>query len=1145
MKFTRLRVTGFKSFVDPAELRIDAGLTGVIGPNGCGKSNVLEALRWVMGATSAKSLRGGGMEDVIFSGTATRPSRDRAEVILTIDNSDRRAPARFNDADILEVTRRIARGKGSDYKINGEEVRAKDVQLLFADAGTGANSPALVRQGQISELINAKPENRRRVLEEAAGVAGLRARRHEAQLRLNAAEANLDRLQEVVDTLQSRYEGLQKQARQAGRYRKLSADIRELEAVLWLRRWQEASEAAAGAREHLAACEALVADAARIAAAATHAAEAAAHAVAPLREREAQASAALRLLERERDTLERDIELANATITRLTARLEELAINKARETELSDEAAQSLERVRLSLKTLHAELANDAELQTKAEAAMAEADSKRSNAEQALDQAGARLAEVRAVREAARRDADRAREQYESLRREANEAAIRAAELPDNDGPGLASLESAVNEAAAAAEAAQAFLAETEEAARALNEAASLARDSLRSAEAETQALAREAESLRRLVASGDNEGGLVEQVRAKPGTEKALAAALGDDLEAGLAAEAPRRWTGTSALPPALPSGVTALSELVEAPAALKARLESIGLVDQVDLDRLAGLLKPGQRLVTLAGDLRRWDGFAADAGAPSSAAIRLETRNRLDAVLNELAAAGERESAARARHDKAAQASSEGTSRLRNARETLDKAYGLAREAERTLSEGREAAVRAEARRANLADTARRLDTEAAGAKDTLERAERSLDHAVNADDGSVALEHARTSAERARAAAADARAALESVRRDAQSRRHRIAGLDREEADWSRRAQSAIERLSEISTAEVETRYALAEAEAAPAQLNERQSLIFDQLSEAESRARLAQAEVGIAETALREADSTLRAAEREAGSAREARAAAAATLEGAQTRIGETAERLADATGETPEALQARSAQSDFVSLSSNELERRLDEARLSRERLGAVNLRADEEAEELTSERDRLTAERDDLVQAVARLRKAVDTLSREGRARLLAAFEVVDGHFRQLFSTLFGGGEAELRLTEHDDPLEAGLEIMACPPGKKMETMSLMSGGEQALTATALIFAVFLSNPAPVCVLDEVDAPLDDANVDRFCRMLEEMRELTDTRFLIITHNPVTMSRMDRLFGVTMGEQGVSQLVSVNLRAAEALLAAE
>jgi chromosome segregation protein len=232
-------------------------------------------------------------------------------------------------------------------------------------------------------------------------------------------------------------------------------------------------------------------------------------------------------------------------------------------------------------------------------------------------------------------------------------------------------------------------------------------------------------------------------------------------------------------------------------------------------------------------------------------------------------------------------------------------------------------------------------------------------------------------------------------------------------------------------------------------------------------------------------------------------------------------------------------------SEFKDLSSGELERRVDEARLARERLGAVNLRADAESRELDTERERLKRERDDLTEAVARLRKAVDTLSREGRARLLEAFETVDGHFQKLFATLFGGGHARLELTENEDPLEAGLEIFACPPGKKMATMSLMSGGEQALTATALIFAVFLVNPAPVCVLDEVDAPLDDANVDRYCTMLEEMRSMTETRFLVITHNPVTMSRMDRLFGVTMGERGVSQLVSVNLKAAEALVAAE
>lgn len=1145
MKFTRLRVAGFKSFVDPSELRIDAGLTGVIGPNGCGKSNVLEALRWVMGATSAKSLRGGGMEDVIFSGTAMRPARDRAEVILTIDNSDRRAPARFNDTDILEVTRRITRGKGSDYKINGEEVRAKDVQLLFADAGTGANSPALVRQGQISELINAKPENRRRVLEEAAGVSGLRARRHEAQLRLNAAEANLTRLQEVVDTLEARHDALQRQARQAGRYRKLSGEIRELEAVLWLRRWHEANEAATEAATHLEACEAVVAEATRLAASATNAAELASNAVAPLRQAEAEASAALRLVERERDALERDLDNAKAAIVRLTARLKELASSKTRESQLNSEASESLARVRSSLSRVREEMRSDAEIQSRAEAAMTDADAKRSAAEKKLDEASAHAASIRAAREAARREVETARRRHQQLKDEAEAARARLEDFSAGDGPSLEVLESAVSEAANAVETAAGQLAKAEETANALKDGAEAARDALRTAQSEAQSLSREAESLKRLAGNDEGEDGVVSQVRAAPGSEQALAAALGDDLEAGLDPAGARRWGGPASTADALPKGAKPLSTLVKAPAALAARLSAIGLVEAADLDRLAQELKPGQRLVTAEGALRRWDGFAAEAGAPSAAAIRLETRNRLEETLAELNTARERETEAEKAYTLAASKADEAGQAARAARTAHDEAVAAHRKAERALAEGREEAVRAEARRSNLADTAARLQSEAEAAGKALEAAEKAETEALAADDGSAALDEARTAAERARAGAADARAALETARKDAQSRRHRIANLEREEADWARRAESAKARLDELEANEAQARTELAEAEAAPETLEARRSALFDQLGEAESRARLARSEVDAAEAALREADTTLRATEREAGSAREARAAAAATLDAAKARIEETAARLADATGDTAEALQTRAGSSEYASLSSTELERRLDEARLSRERLGAVNLRADEEADELSSERENLVRERDDLVEAVARLRKAVDTLSREGRARLLAAFEVVDGHFRQLFSTLFGGGEAELRLTEHDDPLEAGLEIMACPPGKKLETMSLMSGGEQALTATALIFAVFLSNPAPVCVLDEVDAPLDDANVDRFCRMLEEMRQLTDTRFLIITHNPVTMSRMDRLFGVTMGEQGVSQLVSVNLRAAEALLAAE
>jgi len=1146
LKFTQLRLAGFKSFIDPTELKIDPGLTGVIGPNGCGKSNLLEALRWVMGATSAKSLRGGGMEDVIFAGTDNRPARERADVTLTIDNTDRQAPARFNDAETLEVVRRITRGKGSDYTINGEDVRAKDVQLLFADAGTGANSPALVRQGQISELINAKPENRRRVLEEAAGVSGLRARRREAQLRLNAAEANLQRLSEVIEDLDSRYNSLQRQARQASRYRTISQDIRAFESLLWLRRWRDAGEALDAAEATLKAADGEAETALVAAAVATRAAEAASAEVQPLREAEAAASAALRHGERTRDQLDRDIQDARDLVARLTARIADLAEAETREAELHGEADKALERLRSQMARLAEEGAGDAAAQERAEAALENADAHRRQTEAELDAANTDCAQIQARRDAAARDLASAQKRCATLEAEAQRARAAIEDFDTGQSVDLEALESAAADALEAFEAARAELEAVSQSLESSRTAMQSARDAVGSARSELKALEAEQASLARLLETGAVEDQVVDAVRAEAGFEMALAAALGDELEAGLALEAPRRWGGDSVSAAKLPAGAIALSDKVEAPDALHTRLAAIGVVETLaDLDQLAGQLQPGQRLVTRDGALHRWDGFAADAGAPSSAAVRLETRNRLAELEARSQEALQAVEAARSAAADAEAEYGEAQHNVEAARGRAREAEAAARQHERSLAQARAEAARAEARKAGLIEARDRAGARLQTAQEDLAAAHAAQAEAATEDDGLAALATARDKAELARSAAADARAALESVRRDAQARRHRQAALEREAADWQRRETSARERLETIRGQIADTTASLADAEPRPDALEARRPALLDALTEAETKAKAARDAVSQGEIGQREADTASRAAEKTAAEAREARAAAHARLAAARERLEETEARLRDATGESPETLQNRASSDEYAALSSSELERRLDEARLSRERLGAVNLRADEESQELDAERTRLKTECDDLTEAVARLRKAVDTLSREGRARLLDAFEVVDGHFRTLFATLFDGGRAELALTESEDPLEAGLEIYACPPGKKMETMSLMSGGEQALTATALIFAVFLANPAPVCVLDEVDAPLDDANVDRYCTMLEQMRTMTDTRFLVITHNAVTMSRMDRLFGVTMGERGVSQLVSVNLNAAEAMLAAE
>ena len=586
-------------------------------------------------------------------------------------------------------------------------------------------------------------------------------------------------------------------------------------------------------------------------------------------------------------------------------------------------------------------------------------------------------------------------------------------------------------------------------------------------------------------------------------------------------------------------------LSDHVEAPPALKARLDAVGVIKADKAAGAAARLKPGQRLVTRDGDLWRWDGLVARADAPSAAVARLENRNRLDAIREELDNGREAHDRARAAEQAARTAADTARQVEQSARGAVGPAERAVRDAIAQVGNLREKAAKDAARATALDERIERLEGEQTENRTALDAVSAVLAAAEASEGDTDALDEAREAAETARRIAADARAALDSVRRDGEMRRQRRMGFKRDHDAWAERCKAAEARIADIGSQRSEAETALTKARARPDVLREQILALTGKVKEAERAAEEAREAASTTEGQVKQADTAARQAEAAASAAREGRAAAEARLTGARERLAETTERLQDATGEAPGTLSKRVDDDEIAELSPGELERRLDEARQGRERLGAVNLRADEEAEELAARMEEMTRERDDLIEAIARLRKAVDELSREGRARLLEAFDIVDGHFRNLFNTLFEGGEAELRLTESDDPLEAGLEILACPPGKKLEKMSLMSGGEQALTASALIFAVFLSNPAPVCVLDEVDAPLDDANVDRYCRMLNEMRRLTETRFLVITHNALTMSRMDRLYGVTMAERGVSQLVSVDLVGAEQLIAAE
>ncbi|MCT8159197.1 chromosome segregation protein SMC [Pseudoruegeria sp. SHC-113] len=1151
MRFSRLRLNGFKSFVDPTDLVIADGLTGVVGPNGCGKSNLLEALRWVMGENRPTAMRGGGMEDVIFAGASSRPARNFAEVTLQLDNSDRLAPSGFNDLDTLEIVRRITRDAGSAYKANTKDVRARDIQMLFADASTGAHSPALVRQGQISELINAKPKNRRRVLEEAAGISGLYQRRHEAELKLKGTETNLARVEDVIEQLAQQLGQLARQARQAQRYRTIGEELRSFEGMLLYRRWREADEARQVAQAELTERTRQAGQAEVLAREAARKREEADAGLPALREEEAIAAAVLQRLSVQRDTLKDQEARALQLIDTLTGRIEQLTRDMEREAGLNKDAGETIERLEWEQGQLTKASAGHEGKLAEASDAAREAAQVLQDREADLSQLTEDVARLAARHQSANRlleDSRKtlARNEEEATKAKASSEAARAA---------LAQAEEAFAEATEAQDEA-AILAEEAEAAL---EAADMARDDAQARESEARALRSEAEgeagalraevaALAKLVERDTAEGGqLLDRVQVSPGYEKALGAALADDLRAPeVAADAASGWAvlpGYGA-PQLLPEGITALTNHVSVPEVLARRMAQIGLVERADGPRLQAELKPGQRLVSLEGDLWRWDGFRAGAeDAPSAAALRLQQLNRLVELKRDLEEVKARAEGAQQAHELLTENLKRLTREDQDAREARKRADRAMTDAGRALSKAEADRNIAQGRLESLGLAVRRHEEEAMSAHQRVLEAERGLEDLEDLDAARARAEDIKMTVEAARITMMARRSAHDELRREGEARLKRSQEITKEISGWRHRLESADKRIAELEERRMASQEELEVAQAAPEELAIQREELLAGIEGAEARRAAASDALAAAETVAREAAVHEKEAERLASEAREARARSEARAEAARDTVARAAERIEEEREMAPAALlDSLKVDPDKMPPAAT-VEADVERLKRQRDALGAVNLRAEEDAREVQEEHDTLLGEKTDLEEAVKRLRSGIASLNREGRERLLTAFEQVNSNFAMLFKHLFGGGEAKLVLVESEDPLDAGLEIMCMPPGKKLSTLSLLSGGEQTLTAMALIFAVFLANPAPICVLDEVDAPLDDANVTRFCDLLDEMCRRTETRFLIITHHAVTMARMDRLFGVTMAEQGVSQLVSVDLKKAEALVA--
>ena len=1155
MQVERLRLAGFKSFVEPAELAIERGLTGIVGPNGCGKSNLVEALRWVMGEGSARRLRGGEMDDLIFAGSGGRPPRNLAEVALTIDNRGGDAPLSYEDSTTIEVVRRIVRGGGSAYRINGREARAHDVQLLFADAATGSHSGALVGQGRIGALIAAKPSERRALLDEAAGTAGLHARRHEAELKLQAAEDNLGRLDDVVATMAAQLETLKKQARQAARYRRLGEQLRRTEAQLFDARWRAAAAEAEEFAADLRASERALAAAAEAAVARDRERGEAEAALPPLRLAQAAAAAALQRITHAREALAAELRRVDGARDEAERRRVQAAGDLEREAAHLADADAASGRLAAERAAL---LRADGEAETarrRAAAQAAGAADELAAAETGLQQ----MTEACAAAEVRRAAAER---QHRDL---ADRQSRLRARLADNERarePLLSALVPPATSAAAAVavaetasriDAARAAVAAVAETLGGCQQREAAAVDRAREAEHVMAGLRAEAEALERLVApdaAAANKGpSPLSLLEVPAGFEAATAALFDGELAAPLlpAGEPGDHlgggWVELAPLAAAaLPDGARPLAVEIAAPPVLARRLAYAGWVDSAAEGwRLQPQLEAGQSLVDRDGHLWRWDGYVRAAPGSAATAERLRQRNRLGRLAGEIEAAA---TAARATAEQAAIARGEREMAAAAERDAIaaqraaEEQYVRAREAEGELARR---GMAAETRLAALDDASERLRTELAELAQQGGEAARSLAMLPDPGLARTALEVARAQTASARRRDSEARAALDRLTAAAEARRHRLAAIHDDEAAWSRRREAAAAQRARLAERQNALAAEIAELAARPAAIAaETEALGRAAQAAAAEQSAAADALAG-GEVRLRRAAEATREADAAIAAAREHRARVQTRCEAAAEGLARLRAEIAERLDQTPDGLRALAVElGDTAAGEPEELAARLDRLLHERDAMGPVNLLAEREAAEVEARLAGLIHERGDLTAAIARLRRGIAALDQEGRKRLVAAFEQLNRHFGELFTRLFGGGKAALAWDGDGDPLELGLEIMASPPGKRLQALSLLSGGEQALTAIALIFGAFLTNPAPICVLDEVDAPLDDANVDAFCRLVGDIADTTGTRFLLITHHRVTMARMDRLFGVTMAERGVSQLVSVDLaRAAE------
>ena len=1152
LNITKLRLNGFKSFVDPTEFEILPGLTGVVGPNGCGKSNLLDALRWVMGENRPTSMRGDGMDDVIFGGTSLRPARSYAEVNLQIENFDSDILPINTSESTIEIVRRINFESGSTYRVEGKEILAREVRLLFADYSSGSNSPSLVRQGQISNLINENPKSRKRILEEAAGISGLYHRRHESELKLNASENNLERINDILSKLEEQLKALKKQAKQAEDYRLLGEKIRKQESLLLFVRWENKHSEFNNSKNELDNILKKRTDHEKILRNLIEVKEQKENLLPKIREQQAADQIATNQLQSKKTNIDEKHKNALSRVNELNQRISELENDYIRENELILDAESVLKKSaneKNSILNTQSDLTNKIK-STKEDLDLSIIDFNKIEKEYEVEanNFAASLAKKNNLEtnfEVNNKSLKQVEEKITKVKDDKSKVNLRKEEI-DNE---LINIRNELELSEKAIDKKSSMLDKTEDEVQTLRADLLNSEEKLSEERSKLLAIKSEIKTLEEFLSEQEIfEDAIINQIEISKDFEIVFSVILNDDLNyPPQSSDRKSGWhySENEKQSYSFPEGVKVLADLVKHPLELNKRLKNVGIVNSKDGYLLHSKLKNGQSLVSMDGDFWRWDGFSTtSADVNTSNTQKVKNLNRLQ-NLKVLQKEIEKKVFIQSGHK---------TDQELVIKQKMEERDSLKKEyisKEKRLNELKTNLSKLEAEFEINSAQIESLDNNYLNLNEDYNKLIKNIEEIKNLDNQEIDYQEEekninlkKKTLEDLRNKNLDRRLVLEDLTSLFNFYKNRLVQLDKELEDWSIRKKRSVDRQDNILSRKNELELFLETAQLEPEKIENDILNLNKKITEAEKKCSISTDALVNAEKKLRDALFKEKEAFKIAEDLKEKYVRAEVSIETTKDNLNELASLLEAETGHSPKGFQDKYIDQLTNKLSIDIIEKNLDQLTRKRNFIGPVNLRAEEDEKEINTEYSELLKQKEDLEVAVKKLRNAISNLNKEGREKLLKAFDEVNKNFKTLFNNLFGGGQSNLLLVESDDPLEAGLEIMCQPPGKKLSNLALLSGGEQTLAAISLIFAVFMVKPSPICVLDEVDAPLDDANIVRFCNLLDNMNSRTDTRFIIITHNPITMSKMNRLYGVTMAEKGVSQLVSVDLDKAEKLVVA-